>query len=534
MATIYCASASATNLPVGSDSNDGLSISAPKLTLAAAFSAAGNGGIIYIDGLFDNATYTDNTNRNGITVDSYVAYSGIIRAGIGGARVFHIPSTGFGITLKKIVLDANNQQTYCITCDSGIAVTTFTIDGTKLLNPVTAFINAGIATSMTMLGNWIAQSNGAGVTSGVLSANATAGTFNCGFGTFSMSGITGTFLGFSGLPTVTGNSLIWHDIAYNVTGSSGATFSGGDVKGYPSVDIYNLSFNVAGISTVRAWWTKNHATIPCTSCKVHGCTGSLGGTSGYLILIGDDVITTANTISGALVYGNNLSGANHGYMFGFISDARSWGNRGADLVIGCLIKGDSTTAGNMHTGNILERINTAASTSLYIKGASGAGNVMANNTIIVSVGYVPDSILQVAADGANNSANGQFYNNCIYSDVTVTKFVNVLTSQSATFSNNSYYSTVALPANCFTYQASSYSTLVAWQAVEASAVALLPAFLGYSSDYRLNTGSALWRAGAYIAGTRDFRGRKFSVPPSIGAYEPSGGDPVQIARTARA
>ena len=56
MATVYLAAANATNLTPGNDSNDGLTIGAPKLTLSAAQTAAGTGGTVIADGTFTLTT----------------------------------------------------------------------------------------------------------------------------------------------------------------------------------------------------------------------------------------------------------------------------------------------------------------------------------------------------------------------------------------------------------------------------------------------------------------------------------------------
>lgn len=56
-----------------------------------------------------------------------------------------------------------------------------------------------------------------------------------------------------------------------------------------------------------------------------------------------------------------------------------------------------------------------------------------------------------------------------------------------------------------------------------------------TSDGKIGAGGAGHRAGAHLGYKyRDHRGRRRLVPPSIGAYEPSSGDPAPILRTGRA
>jgi hypothetical protein len=176
--------------------------------------------------------------------------------------------------------------------------------------------------------------------------------------------------------------------------------------------------------------------------------------------------------------------------------------------------------------------------AFYAKGCGAStAPLFTNNTAILTSTYgaARGAALGVAAQGATNNTAVTFQNNIVYALSDLYRFAEVGTSQTGTFVSNNYYS--AGPAGFsspYAYQASTYATFVDWQtARETTALQSNPVFVT-GTDYRLGSTSTLRRAGKWSSNVaRDYRGRKYLVPPDMGAYQSSSGDPA-AARTARA
>lgn len=258
---------------------------------------------------------------------------------------------------------------------------------------------------------------------------------------------------------------------------------------------------------------------------------------GDVLGIGQD--TTVGFQNGHIVYGNTLTGINneagspHGLAIRGSASGRAYGNK----IYRChspLIHSLCTSDNVISSGNI---IYDCYGVGLSFKGNSGGQ--MNNNTVHLHVtDYstpTPKGIWARDQSGTANSAS-KAYNNNIYVDGLSHQyqFVLVETGDACTFSNNNYYTNTTLPTGGWSYTGTDYDTLVAWQAVEATASNSAPGMVDpANNDYKLDAGSALWRAGKYYVGGKDFRGRRFMIPPAIGAYEPSSGDVTQSTRGIR-
>lgn len=535
MATIYVSDpTTATNLVAGSDSNNGLTAGAPKATIAAAMTAAGAGGTLIIDGTFalSGSSYHD-LQIGTLTINAYVNYAGTLQSGASATRVIRVANTAAGLTLGKIVVDARGVNANCIDGEAAVDINGVTLNGTKLLNPTQAFVTGNRMYNFTA-DSYIATATAATVTGFVIGGNpGTAGTVTITNGTITIAGITSSRnvislpgpagVGFTTV-TISGNTI-------NITPSAvGNTVNAISVTGAVTVNIHDNTITGVVGTGISGIVVPNHATISCTSCHIYNNTispsaNASGGS--YGIRVGDDSAPTTNTITGTLVYGNTVTSANHGILFGNITGGICYGNTIYNVVLGVI--GKSTTSCRF-MGNVLKQVNGATSGAIRSKG--GTSDQFIGNTHIVTSGYNNESLYATNNGAGNNCSGVLFKNNLVYgSGVNPVSFVSIDASQTVSLANNCYYPISG--TNMFTYQGSSYSNLAAWQAVETTAISGDPLFQS-STDYRLSVGSPCLRAGAGVFGLKDFRGRRRPLPPSIGAYEPTSRDVVTVARTARA
>lgn len=508
-ATVYVSNSATNGYQIGNDANtyaQAQSKDTPWLTVTKAVSSAVSNGdtVVINDGTYNEASFVGPA-RSSLTINSENDYGAIIRNNLAAqTRVFHVGAAATGLTLGKVVLDANNDDTYCMTFDSTNPVSSLTINGTKFLNPTSYFMTGSRLVNLTMSGDWIAQSSQSG-TGFSLSPNA-AGDYNISDGTITQTGITaGSTYAWAQTPSVTGNNFTISHVTINRTTSNGSSLSGIYSYGPSTVSIHDNSFSYSGATVVSAITVPNHTTITVTACSVYNNTGDLNGTDNYAIFVGNDSAPTVPTnIQNALIYGNNITGTNHGYAIGYITGGKIYNNYADSLVIGVLTK--YSTSSQVYN-NIIN--NPGAGGGLYAKG--GTDTLFYNNTIIEGIDTTAGP-LRVT----ENATDIVYKNNIVYSEQANSTFVTVAVGSDATFDRNIYYSTQAISATAWIYQGSGYSTLTLWQAAghDANSLSSNPLFIS-SSNLNLQATSPAIDAGEDLNLATDYVAESRYDMPSV-------------------
>lgn len=508
-ATVYVSNSATNGYQIGNDANtyaQAQSKDTPWLTVTKAVSSAVSNGdtIVINDGTYNEASFVGPARSN-LTINSENDYGAIIRNNLAAqTRVFHVGAAATGLILGKVVLDANNDDTYCMTFDSTNPVSSLTINGTKFLNPTSYFMTGSRVVNLTMSGSWVAESSQSG-TGFSLSPNA-AGNYNISNGTITQTGITaGSTYAWAQTPSVTGNNFNISNITISRTTSNGSSLSGIYSYGPSTVSIHDNSFSYSGATVVSAITVPNHPSITVTACSVYNNTGDLNGTDNYAIFVGNDSAPSVHTnIQNALIYGNNITGTNHGYALGYVTGGKIYNNYADSLVIGVLAK--YTTSTQVYN-NIIN--NPGAGGGLYAKG--GTDTLFYNNTIIEGVDTTAGP-LRVT----ENATDIVYKNNIVYSEQANSAFVTVAVGSDATFDRNIYYSTQGLSATAWIYQGTGYSTLALWQAAghDANSLSSNPLFIS-SSNRNLQAASPAIDAAEDMNQSTDYVGESRYDMPSI-------------------
>jgi hypothetical protein len=231
----------------------------------------------------------------------------------------------------------------------------------------------------------------------------------------------------------------------------------------------------------------------------------------------------ALTVTGTKIIGNYV-GYNKGYAI-FLGDELSGGFELASNIV------DSNWCdGNIGTFATVRTFALASGTPTHII----ANNVFVNNlcdgalitptTQAGSTWRIHNNVFSGNSRDSTGTWNGDLW----------------ISSATATFveSNNVFHSSTE--SEFGKYVSTLYSTLTGWQTATSGGVSdqvLAESPFVSDTDRRLGGSSALRRAGTCITGVgtcayQDFRGRPAWVPPDIGAYQHSSGDPA-ATRTAR-
>lgn len=498
----------------GDDAAGNGSIATPWLTLTKAVSvASSDNDVIYMaDGLYNEAAAVS-TGRLNLSIYPDTDYGAIIRAATLTTRVLHInKETTTGI-IGKIVIDANNTQGSCVTTNSSGDTDSVNFTGTKFLNPTSTFLALGRVKNLNLI-DTIGQATG-----------------NVGY-TFYPTIADGAYIVTGGSTTVaapTGNKII---MDFTSNGSSTSTFAcsghtfniAGNptslqilyAKGAVSYDIHSNVINSSAATNVKNIVVPLHNTIDATAVLVYNNTGTnSAATTGGFVFIGNDVDVepaNPNSFAGVEVYGNNFTGGNHAYFFGWVTAAEAYNNVGNNIVIGMINKYCTT---NLYHNNIL---NGGALSGGALRSKGGAGNKFYNNTA-----YFAGVGTEVGLMATDTSTNNDFKNNLIYSPTNSTgKLVDIEAASTAIFVNNTYYAGATPAANSWSYQGTAYSTFTLWAAAEgASDYGYADPKLKSSTDFHLTAGSPAINTGSDVSLTSDFDGKTipYSTAPDIGAYE---------------
>lgn len=305
----------------------------------------------------------------------------------------------------------------------------------------------------------------------------------------------------------------------------------------PIIELNTVTLSTPGSTGVDALGIVNSstdATAVADNTVIRDNTVSCYGPATRCISIGTDGSTTFNAAN-AQVYRNTVSSSYydgtstpHGISLGRVNGGIAWGNTVIGFAVGIIT---AINQGAVVTGNVVAGAYYAP---LFSKG-SGATTVpiFTNNTVIMDdalfgAKFGNYGCLAAAIQGATNNAGVSFRNNiCYVRSGSGWKHVVVDASQVASFDTNDYYSVPTL-TNPWSYQGSTYANLGLWNAASpvGTELSVNPYFFA-DNNYRLSSSSALRRAGVWSTiGCKDFRGRPCSVPPDIGAYQVSSGDPA--------
>jgi hypothetical protein len=529
----------------------------PYCTLTQATSAAvSNGDTILVHGkaigselIYSEASHVAPARTN-LIINCTVDYGCIIRGGGATTEVIYQGTAATGLTLGKIVLDANSTNSYCINQGGG-TINDVTFNGTKFLNPTVSFTQFdATANNVTFNTGWIATATNTNITNGFYIRQATGGAVAINKGTMTISGGTNaTFYAFYfraaangtytlGEATVTnrvtvnwtigagattadavrsrgaaGSPLTVRNVDFNMISSGSNIVNGINVvtTGHSAYDIYGNTIvvsNTTGI--VHGVAIPNDPANNTTShCYVYNNTVTLPTTinaGSVLIYIGDDSAPVhRDIINDIQVYGNTASNSNHGIALGYVTSGKVYNNKISNVTIGVL--GKHTTSGiyyyNWINGGSLN------SGGLYPKASTGDrfynNIVIANTAGSVGIYIGPDT---------QNTTGAVFKNNIIYAASNVFNHYVQGTdaNQTATFSNNIYYNTGGLPTTGWVYGGNNYTTLVFWLAlgVDVASLNTDPLFVS-SSDFHLTNTSPAINAGTNsawsgIANVTDYEG----------------------------
>jgi len=387
-----------------------------------AFTIGSDGIVILADGLYvedSGGTNYLQLNRSlaSLILTSVSTYGSTIRAAaIGGQpRVIHAAAPLTIVTIGRIVIDAENDQTAHITFDSSTAMSAI-IDGTKFINCDTFVFNTtSQLTSFTMQGNWIASD---APRIGNFLTGETNAQVNISDGLIINDGVEFSANPILIDPTSSGVDVVIDGVDFSYTCEPTTTshrymlF----IRGADTVQVRNctLVFSDNGSTGTASGVVipPDVTTIPSSILIEDNAWGSSQQSQlTYGVIIGSETVTSSHRIDGVVVRRNQIANADHAVMFGFITDAKSYSNAINNVVIGCLAKGTITCR---HSANL---VIDASGKSLY--GKNDTNSIFANNTCVAN-SVTPDAHFYTGfnlTSGVDDSHGTLFVNNIIYDSI---------------------------------------------------------------------------------------------------------------------
>lgn len=555
MPTYYVSKSVANGYVIGSDSNNGTAKSTPWLTISKAVATAVDGDTVYVnDGTYVDlelgaASVISINSAKSLKMYPETAYGVTIQSTAGSAQIVSLTGTATNeMIFGKFVIDAEipgapgTYQPTCLVIPNTAGDCTLTLAGTCLKNAGTQHLlnsrRRGTMNLDLVFSGRIAQ----GVASTTSGADVAAMTVNVTSlaldATVSVNALC-RVLDFTRLST---SAQSYSLTVSNVTGSIVAPAALGSsaaiallvatgIQGVIAQD-FNVRYTVYNASaTSYGVYIKNSArgaTAVANRPIVRRNTIVANAPTQYCISIGDT--TTAYDVDHGLVYANTItvpyyaSDTPHCIAIGNVTGGLAYGNTTYGGYVGILL---GINQGAVVTGNLCVGCYGFA---LYSKGCGATTRpIMCQNTVVLTnqFGAARAAALGVAIQGATNNADTLFQNNVVYAQTALYRYVDVGTSQAATFVKNDYYS--AGPTGFtspWSYQSSLYTTFAAWAAAhETEALNVDPLFTSYN-QFNTRATSPLRRTGTWCTNAaRDHRGRPCLVPPDIGAYQASKNDP---------
>lgn len=486
MATYYVSKSTDNGYAVGSDVNDGLTKSTPKLTVSAAITVAAASGdtIVVNSGVYSGTELGANGYvllTKALTIQAEVRRTVTFRT-TSASGVYRCQGPAGGTqTISGIILDgAQSSVTPNYTVFLEDAATLYTV------NVVDCDIRDAVFYLVYVTATRVALS----LTNSVFSASSAVGTRSLVYcitalqGGLTISNVSGTLAKHT---TPAFGLVNWKATASGVTASvTGLTAtvnldptltSTGEHFGVQIVNCANALIKSCNVSVVGAYGSRTSclyritadAAISATFGTIVGCLGSNLTTGGYLAVIGADGASSGDNqtdnglIANNVLYGNNGASQNmHGIMLGFNRGGALLGNTVYDAGIGCLVKQNNPSTSTMPAliaGNTVWR---PYSQGLRVKGAIGT-LVYGNSVVTV---YRPGGSWTVLVDndGGTNSTGVKVVQNEIVSIGHLQPAVAVGSGSTAEFSRNNYYSDQKFPADMFAYQGTTYQTVSQWNA----------------------------------------------------------------------
>ena len=566
MATYYVSKSTHNDCAVGSDSNNGTSKLTPWLTLAKVSASAADGDTIYVnDGAYADAelggsnVFSLNTTKS-LKMYPLRDYAVVLKSSAASAQIVSLTGTATNeMIFGKFVIDGEIPGAPGTYQPTGLSIPntsgdcTLTLAGTRIQNCATQNIlnsrRRGIMTLNLVFGGLMAQGI-ASTTSGADTAAMTVLITGLVLDNVTCStNALARVLDFTRLST---SSQVYSLTVQAVTGTITAPAALGSsaaiallvATGIDGVIAENFNATYTCFSTgVTCYgiYIKNSArgaTATANRPIVRNNVITGNAPSEYIISIGDTTISY--DVDNGYVYGNVItapyyaSSTPHCIALGNVTGGLVRSNRTNGGYVGFLA---GINQGGLITGNISVGCYGYA---LYSKGSGGTtGPMICHNTVILTnvYGAARGAAMGASAQGATNNSAVTFQNNNLYALSDLYRFAEVGPSQTATFIRNNHYSAGPVGfTSPWAYQASTYTTFAAWQAAqETTALNANPLFLNVGAeDYRLDPASSLVRAGSGASFyARDFRGYRVFLPPDIGAYQSSPGDPLTVARVAR-
>jgi len=417
----------------------------------------------------------------------------------GQSRVMHFQAPPTNVTIGVLTVDAEGVQSGCVTVDNSSNLNALTINGTTLRNSTDVFVSGTALANLTMTGGWSIEMIAASQKCVNVSNTGGAGTYlvENGSAVLASSAINGSLFRFNA--NIAGQTVELSDNLVNGTiGSSNPSDGLALCRGVQNVTYLRNTVTLSGANiTFEGMIVSASATLLCDSVLAEANNLNFGTNQAdialYGIKIGEEGSPNRDRISSVSVNRNTVIGADHAYMFGYITNAKSAGNYGEAGLIGCLNKGTTTCE---WTGNVMVDMSTK---SLYAKGDTNSR--FSNNTAIAKTVSPVSAFLFTDADDLEVfPSTGTIYtNNIAYSEVAFVKYASCEVGSTSNYNNNCFYSTVAEPAEPYGYLGTGYATLALWQAAvdatpesAANNVNVDPLFVNAASgNYRLQSGSTL-------------------------------------------
>jgi hypothetical protein len=547
--TVYYVSKSTDNgFAVGSDSNSAAqaqSKATPWATISKAVSTAANGDIIVINDGTYSGTELGATNFVSLAAkllnffafrSGNVTISSSAGAVTGLIRINNVPATS-GVTFYGLIFDGASLSTP-VFCDNASANTpTITFTNCTWQNPLN-FANSFTATKAVLTYNnaQFAGTNRAFISWQTMAATS-ALTFNGG--NISQSSRTTANDGLINVKaTASGTSLTINGLTGSGTINSGVASGVFDIIrcfDVSTVQITNSNLSLLGHpgTAIGAVIRATPDTTIAMAVTVAGNTINNESTGGYGILVGADATGAGNNQANNCVIEGNIVTATranqqattpvHGIIVGWSQGGTIRRNKVSGCGHGIISKANTTTTAYVYSNIIVD----SEFEHLYAKGSADV--IFSNNTLYATSATTANTIamarLAVGDDGSTGSSSVTVENNILYAANAAALKVFELTDSfsSGTYNNNNYFlASGALPANCFSYQGTTYSTVAAWAAAqEATAISGDPVLVDPANgNFNLGTGSAAKWAGVAVANvTVDYNGTAWHSPPSVGALE---------------
>ena len=284
--------------------------------------------------------------------------------------------------------------------------------------------------------------------------------------------------------TVSGTGLMYGIFVANV---DNAVASG------CSVDLENLSGGAWSVGNIRLFG--NDVTLTAASQKIHSCTASAAGfdSGGFLITVGGDGgsaqanVSDGSEIIGCTAVGDATFVANNGHGIGVVANdnCEMYGNTSSFADIGILSK---LTTNCKVAGNLVKQCGLGGTSKVMYYNKGGTNDLFYNNTAIIDSDT--DAVVFIAGiDGATNSTGAEFDNNYIYGQAdAISQIIAINSGSDATFDYNHYYITGTVPNPSFTYTVTTYATVALWIAARETNGVVVTAN-PFNSDYTLIEGS---------------------------------------------